>query len=98
MELNWELFIKFLKPNGQLNFVGAGSSINIPIPLLLNNKMISGSAIGSPGLIKEMFDFAVRHNIRAKVEEFPLNDVNTAIEKVRNNRIRYRAVLQTNPL
>ncbi len=98
VELDWKLFVMFLKPNGQLNFVGAGSSIHIPIPLLLNNKIISGSAIGSPGMIKEMFDFAARHNIFAKVEKFPLYDVNKAIEKVRNNQVRYRAVLNMNPL
>ena len=44
--------------------------------------------------LAEMLEFAARNNIVAKTEVFPLNDVNRAIEKVRNNTIRYRAVLK----
>ncbi|MCX7810812.1 MAG: NAD(P)-dependent alcohol dehydrogenase [Leptospiraceae bacterium] len=94
VDLDWKVFISLLKPNGQLNFVGAGGSINIPIPMLLNNKIISGSAIGSPSMIYEMFQFAARHNIQAKTEVFPLENVNEAIQKVKENRVRYRAVLK----
>jgi uncharacterized zinc-type alcohol dehydrogenase-like protein len=94
VDLDWKVFISLLKPNGQLNFVGAGGSINIPIPMLLNNKIISGSAIGSPAMIYEMFQFAARHNIQAKTEVFPLENVNEAIQKVKENRVRYRAVLK----
>jgi len=94
VDLDWKVFISLLKPNGQLNFVGAARSINIPIPMLLNNKIISGSAIGSPAMIYEMFQFAARHNIQAKTEVFPLENVNEAIQKVKENRVRYRAVLK----
>ncbi|GIX41746.1 MAG: alcohol dehydrogenase [Leptospiraceae bacterium] len=94
VDLDWKLFVSLLKPNGRLNFVGAGGNINIPIPMLLNNKIISGSAIGSPGMIKEMFEFAARHQIKAKTELFPLEKVNEAIYKVKENRVRYRAVLK----
>ncbi len=94
VNLDWMQFVNLLKPNGRLNFVGAAGNITIPIPTLLNNKTISGSAIGSPAMIKEMFDFAYRNQIQAKIELFKLDDVNNAIEKVKKNQVRYRAVLQ----
>ncbi len=94
VDLDWKVFISLLKPNGQLNFVGAGGNINIPIPMLLNNKIISGSAIGSPAMIYEMFQFAARHKILAKTEVFPLENVNEAIQKIKENKVRYRAVLR----
>jgi uncharacterized zinc-type alcohol dehydrogenase-like protein len=94
VDLDWKLFVSLLKPNGRLNFVGAGGSLNIPIPMLLNNKAISGSAIGSSGMIYEMLQFAARHKIKAKTELFPLEKVNDAIKKIKDNQIRYRAVLK----
>jgi len=45
-------------------------------------------------MIYEMFQFAARHNIQAKTEVFPLENVNEAIQKVKENRVRYRAVLK----
>ncbi|MCS7205761.1 MAG: NAD(P)-dependent alcohol dehydrogenase [Leptospiraceae bacterium] len=93
VDLDWNMFLSFLKPNGRLHFVGAGGTLNIPIPNILENLHISGSIIGSPSLIKEMLEFARRHKIKAKIETFPLEEVNQAIRKLRNNTIRYRAVL-----
>jgi len=40
-----------------------------------------------------MLDFCVEHNIKPIVEHFNFTDINNAIEKVRNNDVRFRAVL-----
>ena len=56
-------------------------------------RRVMGSSIGSRSRINEMLRIAERYNIRPIIEEFPLSDANKAIEKIKNNKIRYRAVL-----
>jgi len=48
---------------------------------------------GSPYRIKEMLDVAARHGVKAQIESFPMSKANDAIEKVKKNKVRYRAVL-----
>ena len=48
---------------------------------------------GSPYQLKEMLDVAARHGIKATTESFPMAQANAAIEKVKKNKVRYRAVL-----
>jgi uncharacterized zinc-type alcohol dehydrogenase-like protein len=40
-----------------------------------------------------MLDVAARHGVKAKIEAFPMAKANEAIEKVKKNKVRYRAVL-----
>jgi len=54
---------------------------------------LTGSPIGSPHRIREMLDVAARHAVKAHTERFPMAKANEAIEKVRKNKVRYRAVL-----
>ena len=56
-------------------------------------KSISGSPVGSPNNIRKMLDFCAQHNISPMTEHFKFSEINSAIEKLRNNRIRFRAVL-----
>jgi uncharacterized zinc-type alcohol dehydrogenase-like protein len=41
-----------------------------------------------------MLEFAARHKIGARVEAVPMGEVNRAIQKVRDNKARYRMVLK----
>jgi uncharacterized zinc-type alcohol dehydrogenase-like protein len=41
-----------------------------------------------------MLAFAARHKIGARVEAVPMGEVNRAIQKVRDNKARYRMVLK----
>jgi uncharacterized zinc-type alcohol dehydrogenase-like protein len=93
--LDIELFLGLLRPKGILCIVGAlDTPINVAvISLLRERKAIAGSNIGGCYTIQEMLDFAARKNIGAVVEVFPMSDANKAIEKVRKNQVRYRAVL-----
>ena len=56
-------------------------------------RTITGSPIGSPQRIREMLDVAARHNVAATTEGFPMARANEAIDKVKKNKVRYRAVL-----
>ena len=49
--------------------------------------------IGRPARIAEMLEVASKYDIKAIIEEFPLNNVNEALDKLRANKMRFRAVL-----
>ena len=55
--------------------------------------MICGSNIGSPEAIRDTLAFAAEHGIGAQVETAPMIEVNAALQRVRENRVRYRMVL-----
>jgi len=40
-----------------------------------------------------MMDVAARHGVKAQIECFAMAKANEAIEKVKKNKVRYRAVL-----
>jgi uncharacterized zinc-type alcohol dehydrogenase-like protein len=94
-DLDWTMYMNLLKPKGNLCFVGAAPGpISIPVfSLIMGQRSISGSPIGSRAVMNEMLEFAARHNIKAKTEVLPMAEVNTAIQKIRNNKARYRMVL-----
>jgi len=93
--VDWNTFLMALKPKGKLILVGV---VMEPIPvsmftLLIGQRMISASPIGSPAAMATMLDFAARHKILPTVETFKFSQVNEAIEKLKEGKIRYRAVL-----
>jgi uncharacterized zinc-type alcohol dehydrogenase-like protein len=93
--LDWISYLQALKPNGVLCMVGAPPGL-LQIPasqLLTGQRVICGSDIGSPALIREMLAFAAAHGIGAQIETAPMSDVNVALQRVRENRVRYRMVL-----
>jgi uncharacterized zinc-type alcohol dehydrogenase-like protein len=93
--LDWITYVQTLRPNGILCLVGAPPGVMqiLAGPLLLGQRVICGSDIGSPGLIRETLAFAAEHGIGAQVETAPLTEVNAAVQRVRENRVRYRMVL-----
>jgi uncharacterized zinc-type alcohol dehydrogenase-like protein len=95
--LDWISYLQALRPNGVLCLVGAPPGLmQIPPALLLTGqKVVCGSDIGSPGVIRRMLAFAAEHGIGAEIETSRLEDVNVALQRVRDNRVRYRMVLTT---
>ena len=92
---DWGVYVQALRPTGTLCFVGVPPS---PVtlhafPLISGLRSITGNPTGSPYRLKEMLDVAARHGVKAKTESFPMAKANTAIEKVKKNKVRYRAVL-----
>lgn len=94
--LNWTAYINALRPKGRLHIVGAVvEPIPVPVfPLLLGQKSISASPLGSPNSMMVMLGFAARHHIEPMVETFPMDKVNDAMEKLRSREPRYRLVLK----
>jgi alcohol/geraniol dehydrogenase (NADP+) len=88
-------YVAALRPTGTFVYVGVPptpASLAV-FPLVLGQKSIAGSPIGSPSQLREMLDVAARHGIKAQTERFPMEKVNDALARVRKNQVRYRAVL-----
>lgn len=95
VKLDWNLYISTLKAKGRLHYVGATLEpldINV-FSLIMGQKQISGSPVGSPMNIEKMLDFANLHQIQPTIELFKLSEVNDAIKKLEDGKIHYRAVL-----
>jgi uncharacterized zinc-type alcohol dehydrogenase-like protein len=95
VDQDWGVYIQALRPTGTLCFVGVPPSpVSLhAFPLIAGTRAITGSPIGSPNRLREMLDVASRHGVKAQTEAFPMSKANDAIEKVKKNKVRYRAVL-----
>jgi uncharacterized zinc-type alcohol dehydrogenase-like protein len=92
---DWQAYINALRPKGTLCVVGVPPSpLQIQaFSLIGGQKNLSGSPIGSPRDLHEMLDVAARHSVKAITERFPMAKANDAVDKVKKNQVRYRAVL-----
>ncbi len=95
-DLDWSAYINSLKPKGRLHFVGvAPNPISSHVfPLIVGQKSLSGSPLGSPSTVAKMLDFAARHDIAPVIEEFPFDQVNEALAHLASGQARYRIVLK----
>ena len=96
--LDWDAYLGTLAPKGRLHNVGAVlEPMAIPaFSLIMGEKSVAGSPLGSPALTATMIDFCVRHDIYPIVEEFPLEKVNEALTHLEAGKARYRIVLKMN--
>jgi alcohol/geraniol dehydrogenase (NADP+) len=93
--LDWQAYVNTLAPRGRLHVVGA---VLEPIavaafPMIIGQKSLSGSPLGSPETTRKMLEFAARHKIAPTCEFFPMSKVNDALDRVRSNKARYRVVV-----
>lgn len=94
--LNWDLYLQALAPKGKLHVVGA---VLEPMPigafsLIMGQKIVTGTATGSPSVVAKMLEFCARHNIETVTENFKMSQINEAIEHLENGKARYRIVLE----
>lgn len=96
VRLDWNAYVNTLAPKGRLHFVGATlEPLDIGVfPLIMGQRSISGSPVGSPGTIKTMLDFAALHKIEPVTEYFRFDQVNEAMDKLRQGKAHYRIVLK----
>lgn len=94
-DLEWPVYIDALRPKGRLHFVGVVPSpvATHVFPLLVGQRSISGSPLGSPRTTAQMLDFAARHKIKPLTEQFPMSKVNDALARLESGKARYRVVL-----
>jgi uncharacterized zinc-type alcohol dehydrogenase-like protein len=93
--LDWNLYVNALKPKGRLHIVGATLEplALSAFPLIMGQRSVSGSPVGSPATIEQMLDFAALHQIKPQVEDFSLAQINEAFDHLKAGKARYRIVL-----
>lgn len=94
--LNWSAYIEALAPRGRLHMVGAVPE-PIPVPvfsMLMAQRSLSGSPLGSPATTRSMIEFCARHAIKPIIEEFAMSKANEALERLESGKARYRIVLK----
>jgi uncharacterized zinc-type alcohol dehydrogenase-like protein len=94
--LDWDSYLGALAPKGRLHVVGA---VLEPIPvaafsLIMAQRAISGSPLGSPATTRDMIEFCARHEIAPVTELYPMSQANDALQHLRDGKARYRIVLQ----
>jgi uncharacterized zinc-type alcohol dehydrogenase-like protein len=94
--LDWQTLVGALAPKGRLHTVGAvAEPISLAaFPLLVGQRSVSGSPLGSPATTLSMLEFCARHAIEPVTEFFPMSRVNDALERLRSGSARYRIVLE----
>lgn len=93
--LDWPAIVGMLAPHGRMHMVGA---VLKPIPvmamdLIMGQRSISGSPTAGPAVMAKMLEFSARHGISPMTEHFPMDQVNDALEHLKEGKARYRIVL-----
>lgn len=96
VSLDWATYMSLLGPRGRLHMVGA---VLEPIPiaafdLIMKQREVSGSGLGSPETTKQMLEFCMRHDILPETEHFKMSELNEAIAHLESGKARYRIVLE----
>uniref|UniRef100_A0A0E0ERY6 cinnamyl-alcohol dehydrogenase n=1 Tax=Oryza meridionalis TaxID=40149 RepID=A0A0E0ERY6_9ORYZ len=84
-----------MKPMAQMVFVG-GPTRPLELPayaIVPGGKGITGNCVGGIRDCQAMLDFAGEHGITAEVEVIKMDYVNTAMERLEKNDVRYRFVI-----
>jgi uncharacterized zinc-type alcohol dehydrogenase-like protein len=93
-------YLSLLKRDGTLILVGVP-----PKPLefhafgvIPKRRRVAGSMIGGIKETQEMLDYCADHNIVSDVEVIPIQDINTAYERMIKGDVRYRFVIDMKSL
>jgi uncharacterized zinc-type alcohol dehydrogenase-like protein len=96
VNLDWAAYLNALAPRGRLHTVGAVTEpIGVPgISMIMGQRSLSGSPVGSPATAHDMLQFCARHAIAPLTEYFPMSQVNEAVDRLRSGAARYRVVVK----
>jgi uncharacterized zinc-type alcohol dehydrogenase-like protein len=87
-------YLSALHYNGVLCAVGIPDALS-PAPYLLasGRRSLASSGAGGTREIREMLEFCAEHGIVADVEVVGKSEINQALERLRNNDVRFRFVI-----
>ncbi|MBC7569323.1 MAG: NAD(P)-dependent alcohol dehydrogenase [Spirosoma sp.] len=97
---DYNMYLGLLKTNGVHICVGAPPTPTevLGFNLIGGRKSIAGSMIGGLPETQEMLDFCAEHNIVSDIELIPMQDVETAYERMLKGDVRYRFVIDMSTL
>jgi len=91
--IDWETLLMSVKKRGRLVLVGFPDLSLNSTDLVAHELSFNGSLIANPTVMREMLSFAQEHDITPTVELMPMTQVNEALDRVKENKARYRIVL-----
>ncbi|WP_243787258.1 NAD(P)-dependent alcohol dehydrogenase [Pseudomonas amygdali] len=92
---DWERAIAMLRPHGTLCFAGMPGPVTLDIPAMTYKTLtVSTANVGGRHDMLKMLEFASEHHVWPMVELFPTEQINQALDALRNNTVRYRAVIE----
>jgi uncharacterized zinc-type alcohol dehydrogenase-like protein len=92
-QLPWYFLLNIMKKEGRIILVSFPEINMHPRDLVAHNLSITGSLLGNQTTMREMLSFAQEHHITPMIEVMPMASVNEGIQRVRENKARYRIVL-----
>jgi uncharacterized zinc-type alcohol dehydrogenase-like protein len=91
---DYNLYLGLLRRDGTMVVVGLPEPSPVAAGvLIMGRRRLAGSLIGGIRETQEMLDFCAAHNVASDVEVVSIQDVNTAYERLVNNDVRYRFVI-----
>lgn len=94
-------FMALLKRDGTMTLVGVPSEPH-PSPAIANlvfrRRQLAGSLIGGIAETQEMLDFCNEHGLTADIEMIPIQDINTAYDRMVKSDVKYRFVIDMESL
>ena len=91
--VDWEAMLATLRKRGTLVLVGFPDVAFNSTNLVARELTVTGSFLGDRATMREMLAFAQDRGITPEIELMPMSQVNEAIQRLRENRARYRIVL-----
>ena len=89
-----EPYLNLVAHDGVLHFVGNFIPTTVEfMPLLFQRRTIAGSLIGGIEQTQEVLDLCAEHDIRPEVKIIEIDEINEAFERVMNENIRFRHVI-----
>jgi len=83
-----------VKFDGVYCSVGAGARLDVdPIVLMLGRRKLTSSAGAGSDEIREMLEFSAKHDVYPEVEMIKPDYLNTALERLEKNDVRFRFVI-----
>lgn len=92
---DYNLYLSMLKRDGTMILLGAPPepSTVAGFSLITRRKRLAGSMIGGIAETQEMLDYCAAHNILSDVEVIPIQEINTAYERMLRSDVKYRFVI-----
>jgi uncharacterized zinc-type alcohol dehydrogenase-like protein len=93
---NLDPFVSLVKRDGAMVLVGVPAEPH-PSPsvgqLIFGRRSLAGSLIGGIAETQEMLDFCAEHGIVSEIEVIPIQEIETAYERMLRSDVKYRFVI-----
>ncbi|SNR96366.1 NAD(P)-dependent alcohol dehydrogenase [Hymenobacter mucosus] len=94
-------YVKLAKRNGVITTVGLIGPYKAPLnnqEVAMHRRSVSGSIIGSIAETQEVLEFCAQHQILPEVEMINIQDINKAYDKMQDEEVRFRYVIDMESL